>query len=343
MGGDIFPRSETAAGVSSRARASRRSRSGVFKSDSPFFQSKSNATKDDRHVRGRGRKQIRSFALSAQPFLQIEEGQLPAVLEGHDLAIEDQFVLELARAARPARELLRHAAQIAREDFHAFRAAMKLRANAVEFVFDVNRSRRRDCRPRSVTAATANRAQIASAVGSGLASMHLIGRNSDSSARCNSPLEASSAVCSDVAEKHVRFLHVIERSVERGRDRFFHETFAQTDPQIAGQNLDHILTFARREFGEARLQKLRLGQRTARFVERFEKLASIRSSANGSGAVRPSSASSAVLPASPCELAMRRNSGSLESGRGHQGADESRPSPTWIVRRSLCGKALPVK
>ena len=77
----------------------------------------------------------------------------------------------------------------------------------------------------------------------------------------------------DVAEQHVRFLHFIECRIEGVGDRFFHQTFAQTDPQIAGQDLDDILSFARREFREAIAQKFGFVQRSARFLQIIEKLA----------------------------------------------------------------------
>ena len=48
----------------------------------------------------------------------------------------------------------------------------------------------------------------------------------------------------DVAQKHVRFLHMVERSFERLGDCFLDQAFAQSDSQIATQNLDNVLTFA---------------------------------------------------------------------------------------------------
>ena len=46
----------------------------------------------------------------------------------------------------------------------------------------------------------------------------------------------------DIPEKHVRFLHIIERCVESRGDRFFNQTFTQTDPEIAGEDFDNVLT-----------------------------------------------------------------------------------------------------
>src|SRR5207249_12121319 len=38
----------------------------------------------------------------------------------------------------------------------------------------------------------------------------------------------------DVTEQHVRFFDLVEWNFERVRDCFFHQSFAQTDPKIAG-------------------------------------------------------------------------------------------------------------
>ncbi len=106
--------------------------------------------------------------------------------------------------------------------------------------------------------------------------MHLIGRNSESSARLQLAFQGEQRRFADVAEKHVRFLHVIQRRIERGRDGFLHQAFAQTDPEIARQDLDHILSFARRKFREARLENLGLGQRPAGFLQATRKTRVIR-------------------------------------------------------------------
>ncbi len=142
---------------------------------------------------------------------------------------------------------------------------MKLRANAVEFVFHVGRmglmglirepGPDRFCRGLRAREHAFDRAEQRQ-----LRPLQLA-------------LQCEQRRAPDVAEKHVRFFHVIERSVESGRDRFFDETLAQTDPEIAGQNLDDILAFARRDFRETFLQNLRLGQWAARFLERIKKLA----------------------------------------------------------------------
>ena len=60
------------------------------------------------------------------------------MLERHDLAIENYFVAKVPRLLRNLDELIGHPAQVARKNFDALAAAMQLRANAVELVFDVN-------------------------------------------------------------------------------------------------------------------------------------------------------------------------------------------------------------
>src|SRR5262249_21006544 len=97
--------------------------------------------------RRRRGKEIRAFAFSAKPFLQIEEGQLLPVLESHDFAVENHFIFEIARRVRKLGKLLSHSTQIARERFHPFCAPMRLGANAVKLVFhEDDRFLSRGCR-----------------------------------------------------------------------------------------------------------------------------------------------------------------------------------------------------
>ena len=62
------------------------------------------------------------------------------MLEGDDLTIEDQLGLKMPTLTRQLRKLLGHAPQIARENFHALGAAMELRADPIEFIFDIDYS-----------------------------------------------------------------------------------------------------------------------------------------------------------------------------------------------------------
>ena len=202
--------------------------------------------------------------------MEIKKRQFLALFERHDLAIEDQFVLKLSGLLGQLVELIRHAAQISRKYFHALCASVKLGANAVELVFHVDCRRRRSSLHHRRDPA-AKRAQIASAVGSGLASMHLIGRNNESSARCNSPFKASSAVSPMSPRSMFASFTSSSGPSNAAGDGFFHEALAQADPEIARQDLDHVLSFARRKSGEARLEKFGLGQWTSGFMQRFEK------------------------------------------------------------------------
>ena len=71
--------------------------------------------------------------------------------------------------------------------------------------------------------------------------MNFSGWNSVSSASPSRSSRASAAVAPDVAGQHPRPLDVVERPVERLRDRRLEQTFAQADPQLAGQHLDDVL------------------------------------------------------------------------------------------------------
>ena len=51
---------------------------------------------------------------------------------------------------------------------------------------------------------------------------------------------------SQIAEEHVGLLHFIKGRGKGRGDRFLDESFAQSDAQIAGQNLHEVLSFARR-------------------------------------------------------------------------------------------------
>ena len=156
----------------------------------------------------------------------------------------------------------------------------------------------------------AKRAQIASAVGSGLASMHLIGRNKESSARCNSPFTARSAV-SPMSPRSM-FASFTSSSGTSKADAMASSTRPSRKP-IRRSPVKILTTycpsraeiFARRDW---RISALLSGPRD--FCS-DSKNSRDWLSVKGSGTVRPSSASNAVFPASPWELAMRRNSASV--------------------------------
>src|ERR1700704_3652297 len=109
-----------------------------FQKRAPIQPQQIEGDEDNRDISGNGRKQIRTLILSTQTFLQIEERKFLSVLEGHDLAIQNEFVGKLSRLFRDLNELIGHAPQIARENFHAVRSTMQVRTNAIEFVFNVN-------------------------------------------------------------------------------------------------------------------------------------------------------------------------------------------------------------
>jgi len=79
----------------------------------------------------------------------------------------------------------------------------------------------------------------------------------------------------DVAQEHVRFLHLVERRSERFGNCFLDQTFTQSDAQITAQNLDHVLPFPGGKMGQTILQSVFLRHRPAEFVQQFKKLVGI--------------------------------------------------------------------
>ena len=112
--------------------------------------------------------------------------------------------------------------------------------------------------------------------------MHLIGRNKESSARLQFVRRGEQRGLPDVAQQHVRLLHLIERRGEGAGDRFLDQSFAQSDPQIAGQNFHHVLAFPRGKFRQLRLQNLGFRDRAARLLQRSKSRLD-STSVNGSG------------------------------------------------------------
>ena len=187
------------------------------------------------------------------------------MLEGHDFAVQNHLGGKTACSFRDLAELRGHPAQIARENLDLFPAPMQLRANAVELVFDVNyRLVRRgadEARPDRFRRRLRTRE-------------HAFNRTEERQlGRRQLPGRGETSGLADIAEQHVRFLHVVERRLESARDRFFDETFAQADAEIAGQDFHEVLRFERREFREARLQGFGFRDRAAHAMQFLEKLA----------------------------------------------------------------------
>ena len=70
--------------------------------------------------------------------MQIEEVESATLFEGNDFTINNQLLLEVSGLLRQFRKLIGDAPQVTRKNFHPSCAAMKLRANTVEFVFHIN-------------------------------------------------------------------------------------------------------------------------------------------------------------------------------------------------------------
>src|ERR1700730_215884 len=92
-----------------------------------------------RHVCRCSRKQIFTVVLAAEPPLQIEEGEPPTFLEGDYFTVDNQVFLKVPGLIGQFRKLPGDAAQIAGENFNPLCTAMELRADSIEFVFQINR------------------------------------------------------------------------------------------------------------------------------------------------------------------------------------------------------------
>src|SRR5262249_166354 len=97
----------------------------------------------DRHIRCRCRKQVSVLVLASEALLQIKERQSPAFCKSYDFAVSNQLLVEFSGLFGELRELSGNASQIARENLDPLSVAMKLGANAVEFVLNIHGSRDR--------------------------------------------------------------------------------------------------------------------------------------------------------------------------------------------------------
>ena len=195
--------------------------------------------------------------------MQVEKRQLFAVVEGHDLAVENELVGKPPRPLRNLVELPGDAAEVAREKFRPLRAAMELRPNAVKLVLHVNHRLVRRL------AGEAHPDRLRRWL---RASQHAFDRAKKCQLReVEFAPGGKQRSLADVAEQHVSLFQFIERGFESARDRFFDQTFAQPDTQVAGQDFDHILRFEGREFLQPGLEQFRFRDRPAGFVQGFEK------------------------------------------------------------------------
>src|SRR5206468_3824211 len=77
-------------------------------------------------------------ALAPEPPLQIEEGEAATLLIGDDFTVNNHFLLEVPGLICQFRKLPGNAPQIAGENFNSLCTAMKLRADTIEFVLQIN-------------------------------------------------------------------------------------------------------------------------------------------------------------------------------------------------------------
>ena len=145
----------------------------------------------------------------------------------------------------------------------------------------------------------------------------------------------------DVAEKHVRFFHIVELRVESSGDRFFDETFAQTDPKIARENFYNVLALARGKLGESTLQQFGLRDWSPCFVQAFEEFAGLDKGKR----LRCRPAIECFEGGFACVTVSLRDAAKFRIAQfcsRSERAINHRPAHL-SVRRSLCGNALPVK
>src|SRR5437667_6440751 len=94
--------------------------------------------KRDRYVCRRTREQIFTVALAAEPPLQVEEREPPTFLKSNDFTVDDQFLVQVPRLICQFWKLTGNAPQIAGENFNSLCTAMKLRADSIKFILQIN-------------------------------------------------------------------------------------------------------------------------------------------------------------------------------------------------------------
>src|SRR5580692_11841342 len=80
---------------------------------------------------------------------------------------------------------------------------------------------------------------------------------------CQLSLGGKPQSLSQIAEQHVGALHLIKRSFERARNRFFDQTFFEADAKVSANNLHDVFCFERRDSPKKFAQKRSLRSRSA--------------------------------------------------------------------------------
>ena len=102
--------------------------------------------------------------------------------------------------------------------------------------------------------------------------MNLSGWNSASSADAEPVLGREHGRLADVAGEHPGPLHLVERPLERLRDRRLEQALAQADPQLAGEHLDDVLRRQRVGPREQLAEDRALARRPRRGLDRGERV-----------------------------------------------------------------------
>ncbi len=177
--------------------------------------------------------------LPSQPLLQFGERKRAVFggVPGHDLAVEHQGLGEGAERRDQLGKGFRDFIQRAREQAHvrSLGRDVRLRADAVVFVLD-----------RGVVEIGERFLGILHRAG-----QHEADRMEQPQARfAETPAGGQAQGLADVAQQHVRALHLGRRGAVGLGDGFLHQAFLQPDAQLAGDDLDDVLGFERRRLLE---------------------------------------------------------------------------------------------
>ena len=182
------------------------------------------------------------------------------------------------------------------------------------------------------------RVRISAASSAGEASMNLSGWNSASSAEPEPVLAREHGRLADVAGEHPRPLHVVERPLERLRDRRLEQPLAQADPQLAGQDLDDVLRRQRVGPREQRAEDRALARRPRRRLDRGERVGDLgHASGPASGAGCSARSSSTSSTARPRSDDRSYASPSAPAGHAREVGDGGRDRGPAEARRPLVG------
>ena len=147
---------------------------------------------------------------------------------GNDFAIEDHFARQLAERRHEFGKRRRYLVQRAREDAHLPAAAVRLRADAVVLVFDQR---------------VLKVFESFGGIGRRAGQHESDGMKQPHVRRVEPMLGRELQGFADIAQQHVRALHLCQRFVVGFGDRLLDQALLQPDAQLAGDDLQDVLGF----------------------------------------------------------------------------------------------------